>query len=153
MRNFILKVVLGISLSIGFIEANAQVFPKIIKKKSIPSNPSNTQERRNIELREFDQDSYLRTLSSQTDSMIFQNDVNLARIRSIISEDPDELLWAPTNQLIQVSEQIQIDSIWVTAYEYFSNWDSKKVDIYNFQVKDLQDSVTCLLYTSDAADE
>lgn len=152
MRNFILKVILGISLSIGFIEANAQVFPKIIKKKSIPSNPSTTQERRNIELREFDQESYLRTLSSQTDSMIFQNDVNLARIRSIISEDPDELIWAPTNQLIQISEQIQIDSIWVTAYEYFSSWDSKKVDIYNFQVKDLQDSVTLRLYDDEVGE-
>ena len=151
MRNFILKVLLGITMSIGFSEANAQVFPKIIKKNSSTS-PSNTQERRNIELRQFDQESYLRTLSSQTDSLIFQYDVNLARIRSIISEDQDDLAWTPTNQLIQISEQIQIDSIWVTAYEYFANWDSKKVDIYNFQIKDLQDSVTLKLYDTEAGE-
>lgn len=144
MRSLILKSILGFILSIGLFQANAQVFPKIIKKN--PSNPAQSQERRNIELREFDQEGYLRTISTQTDSLLFQNSVDLARIRSIISEDPFSLNWAPTNQLIQISEQIQIDSIWVTAYEYFANWDSKKVDIYNFQVKDLQDSVTLRLY-------
>jgi murein DD-endopeptidase MepM/ murein hydrolase activator NlpD len=145
MRNFTLKIILGITLSIGFFEANAQVSPKIIKKNST-TNPAITQERKNIELRQFDQESYLRTLATQTDSMIFQYDVNLARTRSIISENQDGITWAPTNQLVRLSEQIQIDSIWVTAYEYFSSWDSKKVDIYNFQVKDLQDSVTLRLY-------
>ena len=134
---------MGFILSIGLFQANAQVFPKIIKKNPVPAQ---SQERRNIELREFDQAGYLRTLSTQTDSLLFQNNVNLARIRSIISEDPFSLNWAPTNQLIQISEQIQIDSIWVTAYEYFSNWDSRKVDIYNFQIKDLQDSVNLRLY-------
>lgn len=132
-------------MSIGFLEADAQVFPKIIKRNNT-TNPANTSERRNIELRQFDQESYLRTLSSQTDSMIFQYDVNLARIRSIISEDPNIMSWAPTNQMIRVSEQIQIDSIWVTAYEYFSNWDSKKVDIYNLDVRNFQDSLQLRLY-------
>ena len=151
MRNFILKIILGLILSIGFFEANAQVFPKIIKKNTT-TNPANSQERRNIELRQFDEETYLRTLSSQTDSLIFQNNVNLARMRSIISEDENDLTWAPTNQLIRISEQIQIDSTWVTAYEYFSNWDSKKVDIYNFQIKDFQDSVTLKLYDIEAGE-
>lgn len=145
MRNFILKVVLGTLLSIGFMEANAQVFPKIVKKNQ-STNPTNTQERRNIELRQFDQDSYLRTLSSQTDAIIFQYDVNLARLRSIVSEEQDAMTWAPTNQLIRVSEQVQIDSIWVTAFEYYSTWDSKKVDIYNLDIRNFQDSVQLRLY-------
>lgn len=145
MRNFNLKVILAILLSIGFFEANAQVFPKIIKKNNSTS-PANSQERKNIELREFDKDSYLRTLSSQTDSMIFQYDVNLARTRSIVSEDRNALSWAPTNQLVRVSEQIQIDSIWVTAFEHYSSWDSKKVDIYDFDIKSFQDSVLLRLY-------
>jgi murein DD-endopeptidase MepM/ murein hydrolase activator NlpD len=139
-----LKIILGLCLSIGFLEANAQVFPKIIKKNTnqteIPA------ERRNIELRQFDQDSYLRTLTSQTDSILFQGDVNLSRIRSIISEDPLAYIWAPTNQLIKISEQVQIDSIWVTAFEYYSNWDSKKVDIYNFDIRNFQDSLQLRLY-------
>lgn len=145
MRNFILRVILGTLLSIGFMEANAQVFPKIVKKNNT-TNPANTQERRNIELRHFDQESYLRALSSQTDAIIFQYDVNLARLRSIVSEDQSEMSWAPTNQLIKVSEQIQIDSIWVTAFEYYSNWDSKKVDIYNYDIKTFSDSLILRLY-------
>ncbi|MFL0684223.1 murein DD-endopeptidase MepM/ murein hydrolase activator NlpD [Algoriphagus aquaeductus] len=144
MRSYILKFILGSILSIGLFEANAQVFPKIIKKNPNTSGP--TQERRNIELREFDQESYLKTLSTQTDSLLFQNNVNLSRIRSIISEDPFAMSWAPTNQLIQISEQIQIDSIWVTAFEYFSSWDSKKVDIYNLDIRNFQDSLVLKLY-------
>lgn len=132
-------------MSIGFSEANAQVFPKIIKRNTT-TNAENSQDRRNIELRQFDQESYLRTLSSQTDSMIFQYDVNLARIRSIISEERNAMSWAPTNQLVRVSEQIQIDSIWVTAFEHYSTWDSKKVDIYNLDIKDFQDSLQLRLF-------
>jgi murein DD-endopeptidase MepM/ murein hydrolase activator NlpD len=145
MSNFNLKVILGMLLSIGFIEANAQVFPKIIKRNNT-TIPVSGQERRNIELRQFDQNSYLRTLSSQTDSMIFQYDVNLARIQSIISEERNVMSWSPTNQMIRVSEQIQIDSIWVTAFEYFSNWDSQKVDIYNFDIRNFTDSLSIRLY-------
>lgn len=144
MNKTILKIFLGIFLSIGLSQANAQVFPKIIKKT--PTTPVNTPERRNIEFREFDQESYLRNLSNQTDSLIFRNTINLSRIRSIINEDPFGLIWAPTNQLVKVSEQIQIDSIWVTAYEYFSAWDDKKVDIYNFDIKTFNDSITIKLF-------
>lgn len=135
---------MGILLSIGLNQANAQVFPKIIKKN--PSTPVNTQERRNIEFREFDQESYLRNLYTQTDSLLFRNTINLSRIRSIINEEPFGMIWAPTNQLVKVSEQIQIDSIWVTAFEYFSAWDDKKVDIYNFDIKTFNDSIPVKLF-------
>lgn len=143
MRKKYLQIILVFFLSIGFIEANAQVFPKIIKKNRQIGVPT---ERRNIELRQFDQEAYLRTLSSQTDSILFQSEVNLARIRSIISEDPQGFIWAPTYQLIQISEQVQIDSIWVTAFEYYSNWDSKRVDIYNLDIRNFQDSLSLRLY-------
>ena len=146
MRSTVLKLVLGIFLSIGLTEANAQVFPKIIKRNNNTTQSSGTQERKNIELRGFDQESYLRTLSSVTDSIIFENNVNLGKVRSIVSEDPNVMIWAPTNQLVKVSEQIQIDSIWITAYEHYSSWDSKKVDIYNFDPKTFQDSINIRLY-------
>lgn len=134
-------------MSIGSTKVNAQIFPKIIKKnKTSETTNAGTQERKNIELRSFDQDSYLRTLSSVTDSMIFENNVNLGRVRSILSEDQDIIIWAPTNKLIKISEQIQIDSIWVTAYEYYSAWDSNKIDIYNFDPNSLTDSVNIRLY-------
>jgi murein DD-endopeptidase MepM/ murein hydrolase activator NlpD len=145
MRYLKLILILGIFLSIGLTESNAQIFPKIIKKNT-STTPVTPQERKNIELRGFDQESYLRTLSTVTDSLIFENNVNLGKVRSIISEDQNVMIWAPTNRLVKVSEQIQIDSIWVTAYEYYSAWDSKKVDIYNFDIKDFQDSVNIRLY-------
>jgi LysM repeat protein len=134
------------NLSIGVLNANAQIFPKIIKKNNTINSNSTGQERRNIELRTFDQESYLRTLSSVTDSIIFENNVNLGRVKSIISEDQNIMIWAPTNQLIKVSEQIQIDSIWVTAFEYYSAWDSNKIDIYNFDPKKFSDTVNIQLY-------
>lgn len=146
MRSSILKIILGILLSIGFFEANAQVFPKIVKKNNTNTTGSENQERKNIEFRSFDQESYLRTLSSVTDSIIFENNVNLGKVRSIVSEDPYVMIWAPTNRLVKVSEQIQIDSIWITAYEYYSTWDSKKIDIYNFDPKTFTDSVNIRLY-------
>lgn len=144
MRSSFLTIILALILSILAFQANAQVFPKIIKKNNTTSPAS--QERRTIELRGIDQQSYLQTLSSTTDSIIFENNVNLTRVRSIVSEDPNPLMWAPTNQLVKVSEEIQIDSIWITAYEHFSSWDSKKINIYDFDPKKFQDSVNIRLY-------
>lgn len=145
MRYLRLILTLGFLMSIGLTVSNAQIFPKIIKKNT-SSDPVTPQERKNIELRGFDQESYLRTLSTVTDSMIFENNVNLGKVRSIISEDQNVMIWAPTNRLVKVSEQIQIDSIWVTAYEYYSAWDSQKMDIYNVDIKEFQDSVKIRLY-------
>jgi murein DD-endopeptidase MepM/ murein hydrolase activator NlpD len=147
MRYSFVIIFLSIFLSIGFFEANAQIFPKIIKKNNTNSTVT-SQERKSIELRTFDQESYLRTLSSFTDSIIFENNVNLGRVRSIVSEDRNTMLWAPTNQLVKVSEQILIDSIWVTAYEHYSSWDSNKIDIYNFDLKTFRDTVNIRLYDS-----
>jgi murein DD-endopeptidase MepM/ murein hydrolase activator NlpD len=145
MRYSFVIIILSVFLSIGFSKANAQIFPKIIKKNS--TNTTTTgQERKSIELRTFDQKSYLRTLSSVTDSIIFENNVNLGRVRSIVSEDRNTMLWAPTNQLVKISEQILIDSIWVTAFEHYSSWDSKKIDIYNFDLKSFRDTVNIRLY-------
>ena len=134
-------------LSIGLAETNAQIFPKIIKKNVAAPTTSN-QERKSIELRGFDLSTYLKTLSSITDSIIFENNVNLGRVRSIVSEDSPIMIWAPTNQLVKISEQILIDSIWVTAFEHYSSWDSKKIDIYNFDLKNFKDSVNIRLYDS-----
>ena len=173
MRSSLLIGILSMYLCLGLIQAQTQVlpkifnkntpidtasegkktfdfkeftqgFPKIIKKNS--SGSGSSQERRNIELRNFDEVTYLRTLSTQTDSLLFQNTVDLARIKSIISEDPFTMDWAPSNEVIEVAEQVQVDSIWITAFEYFSNWDTKKVNIYNFDFKEFKDSLVVKLY-------
>lgn len=143
MRSSVLYILLLVFAS---FEAQAQVFPKIIKKNK--TEVTAPQERRNIELYGFDEESYLRTLSSKTDSIIFANNVNLKKTRSIINEDQDLMIWAPTNRLVKISEQILIDSIWVTAYEHYGSWDSKKIDIYDFDAKTYQDSISLRLYNS-----
>ena len=168
MRSFLFIFSLGICLCLNLVSAQAQVlpkvgnknsttekkifdlkeftqgFPKIIKKN--PSGSGQSQERRNIELREFDQVGYLRTLSTQTDSLLFQGSIDLERIRSIIAEDPFTLDWAPSNQIVEVADKVLIDSIWITAFEYFSNWDTKKVNIYNFDIREFKDTVLLKLY-------
>ena len=173
MRSLLLLGILSIYLSLSLVEAQAQVLPKVLNKSQTPTtspadkknfdfkeftqgfpkiikkNPAgsgSSQERRNIELRDFDEVTYLRTLSTQTDSLIFQSTVDLARIKSIISEDPFSMDWAPSNEVIEVADQVQIDSVWITAFEYFSNWDTKKVNIYNFDFKEFKDSLVVKLY-------
>jgi murein DD-endopeptidase MepM/ murein hydrolase activator NlpD len=121
-----------------------QGFPKIIKKN--PSSETSGSKRLNIELRQFDEVGYLQTLSNKTDSLLFQNTIDLERIRSIISEDPFSMDWAPSNEVVEASDQILVDSVWITAFEYFSNWDTKKVDIYNFDIREFKDSLVLKLY-------
>ncbi|GHB48796.1 peptidoglycan DD-metalloendopeptidase family protein [Mongoliitalea lutea] len=133
-------------LSIGSYSSYAQTFPKIIKKSKqdqIITAPSNPLQR---DLRLFDPQKYLSDITRQTDSLLYKDFVDLRKRMSIVEEDTLSLIWAPTNQLAQVSEKILIDSIWVTAYEYYSAWDSQKINIYNFNPKDFKDTVYVKLY-------
>ncbi|WP_291778687.1 M23 family metallopeptidase [Cecembia sp.] len=145
LRYFIL---LSIIFSyMGLYQAHAQTFPKIIKKPRQvkgTDTPANNPLLRDIRL--FDSQKYLQDVVRETDSLLYKDYVNLKKRLSIVSEDTISLIWAPTNQLVQVSEQILIDSIWVTAFEYFSSWDSKKINIYDFNPKDFKDTVYVKLY-------
>ncbi|MFD2036054.1 peptidoglycan DD-metalloendopeptidase family protein [Belliella marina] len=142
--NYRVVVLLFIILGMGLNESHAQVFPKIIKKPkeqtSVPVNPL----LRDIRL--FDSQKYLQNITRQTDSLLYKDIVDIRKKLSIVSEDTLSMIWAPTNQLVRVSEQIQIDSIWITAFEYFSSWDSQKINIYDFNPKDFKDTVYIKLY-------
>lgn len=162
MRPIILLFILGFNLSFSLDQSYAQIIlnkageqaqknnifnSKIIKKSSKQNTSgSNIPEKKIFELGTFDQTLFLKTLSTATDSIIFENDVNLLRIKSIITEDNNPTIWVPTNQLVSVSEKIQIDSIWITAFEYFSAWDSKKINIYDFDPKKFTDTIPVKLY-------
>jgi murein DD-endopeptidase MepM/ murein hydrolase activator NlpD len=130
-------------MGMGSIQSHAQNFPKIIKKKSKQSTIPNPLMR---DLRLFDPDKYLQDITKSTDSLLFKDYVELKKRLSIIAEDTISLDWAPTNQLVQVSEQVLIDSIWVTAFEYYSSWDSKKINIYDFNPKEFKDTVQIKLF-------
>lgn len=131
----------------GTFGGHAQTFPKIIKKpkqvQTVDTQVSNPLLR---DIRLFDPQKYLQNVVRETDSLLYKDYVNLKKRLSIVSEDTLSLIWAPTNQLVQVSEKILIDSIWVTAYEYFSSWDSQKINIYDFNPKDFKDTVYVKLY-------
>lgn len=168
MRSLLLLCSLGFYLCFTLVPAQAQVLPKIFNKNSstdkkpfdlkdftqgfpkiIKKNPSTedqSSERKNIELREFDEVGYLRTLSTQTDSLLFQGSIDLERIQSIIAEDPFSMEWAPSNEIVEIADQVLIDSVWITAFEYFSHWDTKKVNSYNFDIKEFKDTVLIKLY-------
>lgn len=138
-----LWILIVLFLGMGSIESHAQNFPKIIKKKSAEKPKSNPLTR---DLRLFDPDKYLQDISKSTDSLIFKDYVELKKRLSIVAEDTISMDWAPTNQLVQVSEQVLIDSIWVTAFEYYSSWDSKKINIYDFNPKEFKDTVQIKLF-------
>lgn len=132
-------------LGLGTIFSYAQNFPKIIKKsKTQKESPKPNPLSRDLRL--YDPQKYLQELTRETDSILYRNHVDIRKRLSIVSEDTLSLIWAPTNQLVQVSEQVLIDSIWVTAYEYFSSWDSKKINIYDFNPKDFKDTVSIRLF-------
>jgi murein DD-endopeptidase MepM/ murein hydrolase activator NlpD len=89
--------------------------------------------------------SYLSRLRKQTDSLLFEP-VDLKKRWSIVDEPSLLSQWAPTRQLVQVSEKIMIDSIWVTAHEYYALWDSWKIDIYEFDPLGFKDTLSLKLY-------
>ncbi|MCH7408531.1 M23 family metallopeptidase [Belliella sp. DSM 111904] len=142
--SYIKSILLMLFMSISLSTTYAQIFPKIIKKPKEQESPTKNPLQRDLRL--FDSQKFLQGLTRETDSLLYLDYVDIKKRLSIVSEDTLSLIWAPTNQLVKVSEQIQIDSIWVTAYEYFSSWDSQKINIYNFNPKDFKDTVYVKLY-------
>ena len=137
-------------ISLFSYKADAQIFPKIIKKNTIL--PGTNQERKNIELRNFDEIGYLKSISSLTDSLLFQDLINLSKPKSVIAEESFNIDWAPTNKVVKISDQIQIDSVCVTAFEYYSKWDSQNVDIYDFETTQIKDSLYLTLYNLEVGE-
>jgi murein DD-endopeptidase MepM/ murein hydrolase activator NlpD len=122
----------------GFAQSNG----KLIKKPS--QNTGYVFDQKKID--PFDVQLYLKNLQKETDSLIFSGRVDLKKRLSLVNEDTISLVWAPTNRLVEVSEKVLIDSIWVTAFEYYALWDSRKINIYDFNPKDFKDTVTVKLY-------
>lgn len=145
MRHKGIWIFVVIFLGMGMSISHAQNFPRIIKKpKGQTESPRANPLSRDMRL--YDPQKYLQELTRETDSILFKNHVDIRKKMSIVSEDTISMIWAPTNQLIQVSEQVLIDSIWVTAFEYFSSWDSKKINIYDFNPKEFKDTVSIKLF-------
>lgn len=99
-----------------------------------------------IGLGRIDTASFLVNLQKKTDALIFDEKVNLRRRLSIVNEDTLSVVWSPTWRLVEVADQVLIDSIWVTAFEHYALWDNDKINTYDFEPKDFKDTVTVKLY-------
>ncbi|GEO20786.1 M23 family metallopeptidase [Cyclobacterium qasimii] len=96
----------------------------------------------------FDADQYRSELEKATDALIFKGEIDLKKRLSLVSESNDSFIWAPTNVMVEVEEKVLIDSIWITAYEYYGLWDSHKINGYDFDPRELKDTIPLNLYNS-----
>lgn len=136
------KMLFFITLCISTFAAFAQGIPGQLKEqapvvKDLPDQGK---------ISTFDVQQYLIDLRKETDLLIFKDKVDLTKRLSPVHEDTLSLIWAPTNQLVEISEQVLINSIWVTAFEYYASWDSQKINIYDFDPEDFKDTVQIKLY-------
>lgn len=94
----------------------------------------------------FDAALYRNQLEKTTDSLIFQDGLNLKKRLSLVNEDSEAFIWAPTHVMVEVAEKVMIDSIWITAHEYYGRWDSHKIDSYDFDPREFNDTIPIKLF-------
>ncbi len=75
----------------------------------------------------------------------FLSPVNLMRTLSIVSEDSSEVV-EEFLAIVEISEELKIDCVWVTSQEYFSIWDSKSINPYKIDGTKFSDSVSLILF-------
>ena len=63
----------------------------------------------------------------------------------MVSEVQDSLNDAETN-VVEVEEQVRLDCTWVKVTEYYSLWDSRRVNPYGVDKATLQDTATITLF-------
>ncbi|MDO6437122.1 M23 family metallopeptidase [Cyclobacterium sp. 1_MG-2023] len=96
----------------------------------------------------FDADQYRSDLEKATDALIFKDGLDLKKRLSLVSENSDAFIWAPTHVMVEVAEKVLIDSIWITAHEYYGRWDSHKINSYDFDPREFKDTIPVTLYNS-----
>ncbi|SDL46253.1 Murein DD-endopeptidase MepM and murein hydrolase activator NlpD, contain LysM domain [Catalinimonas alkaloidigena] len=64
----------------------------------------------------------------------------LQRELSIVSEDTSTIDEGYTG-MVEISEELQIDSVWVTLTEYYSVWDSRRINPYDIDATKFRDTV------------
>ncbi len=52
--------------------------------------------------------------------------------------------------VVEVNEQVNMDSVWVTIAQYYAIWDSRTINPYKIDGADFKDTVTFILYDSTA---
>lgn len=69
------------------------------------------------------------------------------RTLTIVSEDTTTINEGETN-IVEVAEELKVDTTWVRIAEYYSVWDSRRVNPYGIDRSSFQDSVPIMLTDS-----
>jgi murein DD-endopeptidase MepM/ murein hydrolase activator NlpD len=76
-----------------------------------------------------------------------KNVQELRKELSLVSEDTLDLeLFEEEDFLVEVNEQLQIDSIWVTLHNYFSTWSTNAVNPYKMDGSKFNETITLNLF-------
>lgn len=78
------------------------------------------------------------------DSLALVEEISLQRELSMVHEDTAEVILA-YDVPIQVTEQLMIDSVWVTLREYYSTWSTTKVNPYEIDGEKFSDTLALSL--------
>jgi hypothetical protein len=74
-----------------------------------------------------------------------ESGVILKKELSLVSEDTSTIDEGFAH-FVEISEELKIDCVWVTSQEYFSIWDSHKVNPYNIDGEKFSDTISLALY-------
>ncbi len=75
--------------------------------------------------------------------------VQLKKELSMVSEDTSTIDEGFLN-LVEISEELKIDCVWVTSQEYYAIWDSRKVNPYNIDGSKFNDTISLPLYDTES---
>ena len=71
--------------------------------------------------------------------------LELKKELSMVSEDTSTIDEGFLN-LVEISEELKIDCVWVTSQEYYSIWDSRRINPYNIDGSKFNDTISLPLY-------
>lgn len=83
--------------------------------------------------------------TAYVDSTMLVEEINLYKELSMLAEDTTTIPLS-FNVPVQVAEQLLIDSVWITLREYYSIWDSRKVNPYKIDGVKFKDTLNVPLH-------
>ncbi|MCS6969068.1 MAG: M23 family metallopeptidase [Cytophagales bacterium] len=102
--------------------------------------------------------NYLQTRGFDNDSLLIKDlflenrptldFIDLGMPRSLMREDTTDLYDVFEEEIVIVSEEVNIDSTWVTLSNYYSIWDTETINPYKFDISQLRDTIPLLLFDS-----
>lgn len=84
-------------------------------------------------------------IEEEADSTAYEPVFEPKKNLSVVSEDTTTLDEGETS-VVEVSEEVQVDSVWIKVAGYYSIWDSRNVNPYNMSGMAFRDTIPILLY-------